>query len=92
MLRCRDGALYTGITTDLDRRLAEHGGSGTRGARALRGRGPLRIAYQAAVVDRAVASRVEHRIKRLPKPDKEALVARQPAAAVLLRSLGLEPG
>lgn len=89
LLRCRDGALYTGITTDLTRRLAEHGGVGGRGARALRGRGPLQVAYQAQVTDRALASRVEHLIKRLPKRDKESLVARQPRAPALLQTLGL---
>lgn len=91
LLRCRDGALYTGITTDLARRVVEHGGAGGRGARALRGRGPLAVVYAARLADRAEASRAERLIKRLPKRAKEALVARQLPATSLRAALGLAP-
>jgi len=74
MLRCADGSLYTGIATDVARRLAEHESS-RRGAKYLRGRGPLELAYAAEVGDRGIASKVEHRLKALPKAEKEALVA-----------------
>lgn len=72
LLRCRDGALYTGIATDVDRRVQEHRDG--RGAKALRGRGPLELAASAAVGGRGLAQRVEAQIKRLSKVDKEALV------------------
>ena len=74
LLRCADDSLYTGIATDVGRRLREHR-AGKRGAKSLRGRGPLTIAFEHVVGDRAEASRVEHRIKQLSKPDKERLVA-----------------
>jgi putative endonuclease len=72
LVRCPDGSLYTGITTDLQRRLAAHGTA--RGARRLRGRQPLELVYSQAVGDRACALRIEHKVKRLSKRDKESLV------------------
>lgn len=75
LLRCADGSLYTGIATDVQRRLQEHDG-GERGAKYLRGRGPLRLVLAHRVGDRSQASRVEYRIKRLPKARKEALISR----------------
>lgn len=73
LIRCRDGHLYTGITTDVDRRLQEHS-RGPRGARFLRGRGPLTLAYQARVGSRGEALRAEYRVKQLRRVQKEALV------------------
>jgi len=57
------GALYTGITTDVTRRLAEHAAG--RGAKALRGRGPLTLIHQEAVGSRSEALRLEAAVKRL---------------------------
>ncbi len=74
MVRCRNGSLYTGIATDVARRFAEHRKNGGKGARYLRGRGPLRLVFQQAVGSRSLALRLEHRIKRLPKVKKERLV------------------
>lgn len=71
LLRSADGSLYTGITTDVERRLEAHRNG--RGAKALRGRGPLEIENFASAGDRARASRVERKIKALKKKDKEAL-------------------
>ena len=90
VLRRADGALYTGISTDVERRLREHSGAGMRGARSLRARGPLVLAYRVVVGTRALALRAESRVKALPKSRKEALVAEQPDAASLLARLGLE--
>ncbi len=73
LIRCQDGSLYTGISTDVKRRIEAHRQG--RGARRLRGRGPLQLVYVQAVGDRAAAQRVEYRIKRLSKTDKERLVA-----------------
>jgi putative endonuclease len=74
MLRCADGSLYTGIATDVSRRLQEHQSS-SRGAKFLRGRGPLTLEFQQAVGDRGDASRVEYLLKNLAKVDKEKLVS-----------------
>lgn len=73
MLRTGAGALYTGITTDPRRRLAEHS-AGKAGARSLRGKGPLQLVWQCRVADRSTASRLEARLKRLSKADKERIV------------------
>ena len=63
LVRTADGALYTGIAADVDRRFAEHG-RGT-GAKYLRGRGPLGLVFRRKVGDRTVALRAEHRLKRI---------------------------
>jgi putative endonuclease len=75
IVRCRDGSLYTGITTDVARRLREHQRGGTRGASYLRGRGPLQLQFTHRFGDRAAASRAEYAVKRLSKPAKEQLAA-----------------
>ena len=73
LVRTRDGALYTGITVDVTERVAAHAAG--RGAKALRGRGPLVLVFALLVGARAVALRLEARVKRLAKADKERLVA-----------------
>ena len=74
LVRCKDGTLYTGIATDVARRLAEHDGSTGRGAKYLRGRQPLELLLARELGSRESALRVEHRIKRLPRAGKESLV------------------
>jgi putative endonuclease len=69
LVECRDGTLYTGITTNVERRVEEHTAS-RRGARYLRGKGPLRLVYQQEIGDRSLASQVEARIKKLPRTEK----------------------
>ncbi|MGD2097882.1 MAG: GIY-YIG nuclease family protein [Desulfobacterales bacterium] len=72
MIRCRNGSLYTGIATDVERRFAEHRSNG--GAKYLRGRGPLTLVFKLRVGPRSRALKVERNIKRLPKQRKETLV------------------
>ena len=72
MLRCGDGTLYTGVTDDVERRLAAHRAG--KGAKYTRGRGPLELAYQEEVPDKSAALRREYRIKRLSRPEKEQLI------------------
>jgi len=74
ILRCRDGSLYTGIAVDVTRRIQQHEG-GARGAKYLRGKGPLRLEFVQPVGDRAAASRIEYQVKRLCKEAKEDLIA-----------------
>lgn len=74
LVRTRDGALYTGIALDVQARFAAHAAG--RGAKALRGRGPLQLAFARLVGSRSAALRLEARIKRLPKVAKEQLAAR----------------
>jgi putative endonuclease len=74
LVQCGDGSLYTGIARDVDARLEEHR-RGRRGARCLRGRGPLRLVYQCAVGDRSRAQRLEYRVRKLTRTEKLALIA-----------------
>ncbi|MBF2053336.1 MAG: GIY-YIG nuclease family protein [Candidatus Sericytochromatia bacterium] len=72
MLRCADGSLYTGLTTDLSRRLAEHQSGLPKGARYTATRRPVSLAWQSEPLpDRASAARLEWRLKRLSRRQKE---------------------
>ena len=73
MLRCKDDSLYTGITTDLPRRVEEHN-SGT-GAKYTRGRGPVILVYQESLSDRSAASKREAEIKKLSREEKLLLIS-----------------
>jgi putative endonuclease len=73
MLRCRDGSLYTGWTSDLDRRLARHRAG--KASRYTASRLPVELAFALAMTDRTAARREEARIKLLPRARKLALVA-----------------
>ncbi|WP_347329634.1 GIY-YIG nuclease family protein [Marinimicrobium locisalis] len=73
-----DGRLYTGITTDIERRWREHT-QGPKGARYFRGRRPERLCYLEAHPDRSSASRREYAIKQLNRREKEQLIASAPA-------------
>jgi len=70
LLETAGGALYTGITTDVDRRLAEHAAG--RGAKALRGKGPLTLRHREPVGSHGDALRREAEIKRLSAAGKRA--------------------
>lgn len=72
MVRCRDGNLYTGIATDIDRRLADH--QSGKGAKYLRGRSPLKLAFKTKIGSRSLALKAEQLIKKLPKCEKERMV------------------
>lgn len=84
MLRTKTGALYTGIATDVARRLAEHE-AGKRGAKALRGKGPLQLVVKRRIGAKPLALRVELATKKLSKPEKEALAKSKRRMAVLVR-------
>ncbi len=73
IIKCKDGALYTGITTDLERRFNEHSGS-KLGAKFLRGKSPLTLMYSAQVGDKSRASKMEYRVKKLSRIQKVQLI------------------
>ena len=77
IVRCDDGSLYTGISTDVARRLLEHQRGGTRAARYLRSRLPIDLVFTQCIGDRSAALRAEWAIKRLEKTQKEALARGQ---------------
>ncbi len=72
MLKCGDGSLYTGYTTDLERRLSDHRNGD--GAKYTRGRGPLRVVYTEGFPTRRAAMQREYEIKQYPREEKLALV------------------
>ncbi len=77
MVRCSDETLYTGITTDLDRRLTEHNGLGTgkdKGSKYTRVRRPVELVYQTRCSDKSAAATKEAAWKKLTKSEKEKLI------------------
>ncbi|MCG8458453.1 MAG: GIY-YIG nuclease family protein [Holophagales bacterium] len=84
IVRCNGGTLYTGIATDVHKRLEEHRG-GRRGAKYLRGRGPIELVFTEVAGDRVRASQLEYRVKRLPRSEKLALIDGRRDLADLLR-------
>ena len=75
IIRCADDSLYTGIATDVSRRLGEHEACSI-GSKYLRGRAPLELVFEQELGDRSIASKIEHRIKKLPRHQKEKIVNR----------------
>jgi putative endonuclease len=74
MLRCADDSLYTGITTDLERRTQEHN-HGRAGARYTRVRRPVKLVYSETLASRSDAASREAAIKKLSRPQKLLLLA-----------------
>ena len=74
LLRCADGSLYCGITTQPERRLAVHNGEFSGGARYTRGRRPVALAWMERHASRADAARREAELKRLRRSAKLALL------------------
>ena len=75
LLRCNDGTLYTGYTTDLDARIRAHNGEGKGGAKYTRARRPVTLAYYEEYTEKSTALRRECEIKRLSKAEKEKMIA-----------------
>ncbi len=75
LIRCRNGRLYTGITTDVKRRFEEHESGDKKGAKYLRGKVPLKLVMKKLVGDKSMALKIEAKVKKLPKTKKELLVS-----------------
>ena len=73
IVQCRDNTLYTGITTNLSRRLREHN-SQKHGARYTRPRRPVKLVYYETAQSRSSASSREYRIKQLSAAEKKQLI------------------
>lgn len=73
LLRCMDDSLYTGITTDVLRRVREHRSGGTQGAKYTKTHRPRELAAVWCVENRSAASKLEWRLKHLTKQQKELL-------------------
>lgn len=76
MLECADGTLYTGVASDMERRLAQHNGEKPGGPKYTRGRRPVRLLWSAPAADRSVAQQREAAIKKLRRADKLKLLSR----------------
>lgn len=73
ILECADKSFYTGITTDLERRVTEHNASKT-GAAYTRARRPVKLVYSESISSRSEALKREHEIRQLGRSGKEKLV------------------
>lgn len=73
ILRCNDNTLYTGVTTDLNKRLQQHNHS-TKGAKYTRARRPVELVYQEPATDRSSAQQREYRIRHLSAAQKRELI------------------
>ncbi len=74
ILRCADNSLYTGVTTDVNKRLDQHNGIDKNGAKYTRSRQPVKLVYQESSISRSEASKREYTIKCLKKSEKEHII------------------
>jgi len=72
IVECRDGSYYTGITTDVERRISEHNHS-PKGASYTRSRRPVTLHYHESVSNRSEATRRELQIKKLSSKSKRIM-------------------
>lgn len=89
LLRDETGSLYTGISTDVERRLAEHLAKGRCGAKYTRAKKRLELVYSCELGSRSLAAQAEYRLKRLLKKEKEMIVNEAYNRCDLLNRLGL---
>jgi len=73
IVECCDGSFYTGITTDIDRRVLEHNFS-FKAAKYTRSRRPVRLVYKESVSNRSEASKREYQIKKMKRKNKQTLI------------------
>lgn len=74
ILRCKDGTLYTGITTDVEKRFHAH--QSGKGAKYTRGRGPLELVYREECADHSSALKREIAVKAMPRKEKLTLITK----------------
>jgi len=74
LIRCKHGRLYTGITTDVERRFAEHKSNDKKRAKCLRGKAPLTLVMKKKIGSKSMALKIEAKVKKLSKIKKEMFV------------------
>jgi len=74
LIRTAKNSLYTGITTDVERRFSEHQAGGMKAAKSLKGKGPLLLQFYTQVGSHSSALKLEYRVKRLSKAKKEGII------------------
>ena len=76
MVECSDGTLYTGISTDLERRINEHNNS-EKGAKYTRARRPVKLVYSEELSNRSEASKREYALKKMSRKEKIRLMIKK---------------
>jgi len=76
ILQCNDATLYTGITTDLNRRIKEHNTS-QKGAKYTKTRRPVKVVYQEELEDKSSALKREYKVKKLSRKEKLELIKKE---------------
>ncbi len=74
IVRCSDNSLYTGITTDIEKRIGEHNSGNKAGAKYTRSRGPVKLVYTEQTDSRSHAAKRESEIKKMDKKSKEMML------------------
>lgn len=74
IVRCSDGSLYTGVTTDLERRVHQHNNT-KKAAKYTRSKRPVVLVWESGLMTKSDAHKLEYYIKKLSKKKKENLVA-----------------
>lgn len=74
IIRCSDDTLYTGITTDITRRILEHNTDNRMGSKYARVRRPVKLVYKEIFISRSESSKREVQIKKLSHDEKEQLI------------------
>ena len=77
MIRCQDNSIYTGITTDVERRMEEHKNKDGKGAKYTASHSIKKIEKVWETSNRALASKLEYNLKKLTKKDKESLICKK---------------
>ena len=77
IIRTVDDRLYSGVSTDVDRRYREHRAGGMRAAKYLKAHRPLTLVFSTPVGSRSLAQKVEYHLKRLPRGRKNAIIRHQ---------------
>ncbi len=90
MLRCEDNSLYTGITTDIDRRLKEHLAKGNKTAKYTLNHWAIVVEIAWESENRSLASKLEYYIKRLTKRQKEEIVKSRDLGAFLSEKIEVD--
>lgn len=74
LLRCADATLYAGVTTDVERRMRQHNGEASGGARYTASRRPVELVWRQACPSRSVAQTMEAKVKQLSRSQKQDLI------------------
>jgi len=90
IVRCRDRSLYTGISTDVQRRFGEHISGGRTAAKYTKSFSSIELAYEIPIGNRSLAAKIEYRIKHLSRQKKEFIISRRLSRNELITFIELD--